>query len=208
MAEANTTTQDLAANQEKPFFRRKRFLLPAMILLVCAVMAMTQPHRRSQQLASTVSGADAVAIILPTPATINPRREAPDEAIIGLTIEGREAVEEMISLLEFEFTMPWIACRCFGDIRFDFRQNDKKLATITYHHNEHLRWWNGRWSGDAKLTSASREALSQWIEESGAEQLEQARKKANAVWDEWKKSRMTDETETQPSESATSRQAD
>ena len=58
-------------------------------------------------------------------------------------------------------------CMCCGDPTFEFYAGDRLLAMVGYHHTERLRWADGKWAGDGRLTAASRSFLISWLSQHG-----------------------------------------
>jgi len=61
------------------------------------------------------------------------------------------------------------ACECCGDPTFEFYAGDRLLAMVGYHHTERLRWADGKWTGDGRLTAASRRFLISWLSQHGVD---------------------------------------
>lgn len=61
------------------------------------------------------------------------------------------------------------SCMCCGNPTFEFYAGDRLLAMVGYHHTERLRWADGKWTGDGRLTAASRNFLITWLAQHGVE---------------------------------------
>jgi len=71
-------------------------------------------------------------------------------------------------------------CLCYRNPHFDFYENDKFLLSLSLHHGTKFRWKEGKWKGDAYLSSESSEFLVKWLTDLGIDELKkeiEARKK-------------------------------
>jgi len=83
------------------------------------------------------------------------------------TIQGNDKIQEFINILDIDEPISSFHCGCYGSARLVFSKENTILATLSYHHNQSLRWYGGAWVGDAWLTKKSRERLPGWFESQG-----------------------------------------
>jgi len=83
------------------------------------------------------------------------------------TINGNNKVQEFINAADIIEEESGFHCMCDGDALLVFSEGSTKLTTLSYHHNQSLRWHGGSWVGDAMLTKKSRDKLPKWFESQG-----------------------------------------
>ncbi|MHC4132064.1 MAG: linalool dehydratase/isomerase domain-containing protein [Planctomycetota bacterium] len=83
------------------------------------------------------------------------------------TIKGNDKIQEFINILDIDEPKSSFYCACHGSARLVFSKENTILVTLSYHHNQSLRWYEGPWVGDALLTKKSKEQLPGWFESQG-----------------------------------------
>lgn len=82
-------------------------------------------------------------------------------------INGNDKVLSFLKILEISEWGSGGHCACYGDALLVFYDGDKKLATLSYHHLQSLRWYGGPWPGDAAIKEKSQSKLPLWFESEG-----------------------------------------
>ncbi len=152
--------------------RKILLLLLAGFGAVALLLALAQPLWREWDLARTCRGADRVVLdlnVIPSP-----QRDVVEFPTLQVyTVDGAQAVEELLKALMLRPTVPGWRCRCYGDVVFRIQRQNRTLAEVSYHHHGHLRWRDGRWLGDAPLTAASKAALAKWLRQHGCPSVDE-----------------------------------
>lgn len=138
--------------------RRKIALVCAALLGLVLVLRVMGIGDDARTLAYTVRNCDRM-VIKPAPYSI---------ANIQSTLElsGVETVRDFASIITFD-KIDQMPCKCEGDVVFEFFDREKQIATVSYHHSSHLRWWRGSWKGDAYLTDEAKRTLPIWLKDHG-----------------------------------------
>jgi len=62
-------------------------------------------------------------------------------------------------------------------------RRQEALVTLTLHHDEALRWREGNWRGDGRLTTEGQSALRRWLKEHNCPTGAEARAEKMVDWD-------------------------
>lgn len=90
-------------------------------------------------------------------------------------INGKEKVKEFLEIVEIDALQSGFHCMCEGDHRIRVFRGPELLLTLGHHHGTALRWHEGKWWGDARLTDDSQVALPAWFAKNGYSGLQAAR---------------------------------
>ena len=66
---------------------------------------------------------------------------------------------------------------CVGNAAIAFMKGKRRLATITFHHSQRLRWHDGPWKGDAELTTEAKTQVPLWLMKEGFPGFEEERQR-------------------------------
>ena len=89
------------------------------------------------------------------------------------TITDKMELRRLIESVEIDEAESGWMCFCGGSPWFVFKEGTNELATISYHHNSHLRRKDGPWPGDGVLTGSSRNKICKWFEENNIKRANQ-----------------------------------
>jgi len=144
--------------------RRITIIIAAIILLVLAWSMWTSPGGDwKADLEAAVSKADRVVVARIS--EMNPKEKEPG----GLNITDRNAVRGLLDAIQIDEANSGPPCKCTGQTAIEFYQGEERLAALALAHSDRLKWPDGRWKGDARLTLMSQEKLTRWIKERGFE---------------------------------------
>jgi hypothetical protein len=206
MLSADSRSEPMIIAAPSPRRRRRVFL--RILLLFMTLMAgwffLGQPAVRKHQLASACASADRIVLAY---------RTAPERTNTGwtkgerLTLEivGPEKVRSFLATVEPRASIPYRACRCSTVPVMEVTQGGQVLAKLTLHHDQALRWWDGPWTGDTRLSKRSVEALQAWIKQEGGAELSQLEAKLDTLWTQYQAAR---EAEYKAEEAASTRPAE
>ncbi len=86
-----------------------------------------------------------------------------------LEITDKRVIAKFLQAIEIDSSQiaPGMSfhCMCIGELRFEFGRRGQKLAELTIHHGQSLRWDKGQWEGDAQLTPESQTRMADWVAE-------------------------------------------
>lgn len=92
---------------------------------------------------------------------------APTPARLGLppvSLRGRQQVEELISTIDIDRSRSGYFHETLGTCWIEFYGSDNRLlVTLIVIGGGHLRWTEGKWSGDATLTPQAENKLAKWL---------------------------------------------
>lgn len=91
-------------------------------------------------------------------------------------IEGSDKIKGFLDAVDISERRSTDACECLGEGLLVFYQKGERVAALSFHHSESLRWRDGPWVADAQLTRKSRIELSQWFRSEGFGLFEQVRR--------------------------------
>lgn len=145
-----------------------------MAVALGAVESRLPPRPSPSHLREAVKGADRVVVV-------QQEVSVGDRVVNGPPVEvgGAEAAQDLLDRLEWEATfMPpgvrrTVRCACDGDFRIEFYQGDRLLGSLGYHHNELLRWRDGPWDTDVKLTEKAKQEVPAWFTAHGFPAMEE-----------------------------------
>lgn len=93
------------------------------------------------------------------------------------SIQGKDRILEFLELVKIDEEDSGYHCMCDGDALLEFYHGDEKVADLSYHHGQGLRWNNGRWIGDASISEDRRSELLAWFTSQGYSTFEEANEK-------------------------------
>jgi hypothetical protein len=105
-------------------------------------------------------------------------------------IEGNDKVKGFLDLVDISEWRSTTRCGCTGQGMLVFYKGKERLASLSYHHNQSLRWYDGPWTDDARLTKKSQSELPKWFESEGFKRFEQEHQRDTALRWEYQRSRM------------------
>jgi len=79
----------------------------------------------------------------------------------------REAIRDFVAglgVVEHDPQIEESKCSCFGDYLFEFFEEDKNIASVSFHHATSLNWHKGPWPGDRDLTPEGIAFLKRWLD--------------------------------------------
>lgn len=117
--------------------------------------------RWKKVLEDKIKEADRIEIQEARPAEPNMPRE------VLHVIKGNDKVQGFLDALEISEWRSSGYCACHGNALLVFYKAEGRVAALSYHHNERLRWHDGPWTGDAELTKKSKMKLPKWFESRG-----------------------------------------
>lgn len=211
MMSLNNQSEPIVAVPTKTPRRRRRVFLRAVLLLIAGGVGwlwLGQPAVRKHQLESACASADRIVLAYRTP----PERTAAGDWTKGerLTLEiiGPEKVRSFLAAIELRASIPCVACRCSTFPVMEVTQGSNVLAELTLHHDRALRWWNGKWRGDARLSKGSIEAMQAWMKCEGGSELSQLEARLDTLWTQYRTAREAEykaleATSTRPAEHET-----
>jgi hypothetical protein len=85
---------------------------------------------------------------------------------------GAEKIATLVKDFDFNDAKSGFHCMCDGDYLVTFYKGEKKLATISYHHAQSLRWNGGEWKQDSLFTADSAKAWRKWFDDIGEPRFE------------------------------------
>lgn len=151
----------------------KRVLLLAVLGSVAALCALgvrqsVLEEPSAERLRAAADGADRL-VVRPQWAPVN---DSPAD-VPPVEIVGAGVIEELWDLLEW--TPPelppggvtFVRCGCDGEFHLDFYKGKKLLLSLGYHHNQLLRWRNGPWKTDVRLTEGAKSSVPAWFKRHG-----------------------------------------
>jgi hypothetical protein len=145
---------------------RKRFLVPFVLIVVVVVVVfiLVQPSLREWELRRAGREADRVVVLMHVPCQ-TPAEQLAIAEPQRFEIVGREKVEALLHRIHIRPSLPFMECRCLGDIVFEFTNAEAQaLGRLSIHHETRLRWSRGWW-GDARLRGDAYPQIVAWIED-------------------------------------------
>lgn len=141
---------------------RRAAVIFLMVLVALTGMFIADRLREDWKgpLEQAVRGADRL-VIAPTIPSSGKHQPA------VLELRGAAKVAELMQLIEIDAWRSRERCECFGDTAFRFHRGDELLATVALAHGHLLKWNDGPWRSDARLTKESKAALSRWLKQNG-----------------------------------------
>jgi hypothetical protein len=142
-------------------------------ILGLGLVALAGCASPEDKLRPACAGADRVEVAVNAPAD-----ELDDVSVRACAVRETGALAALIETIDVDSeSIPW--CKCGGDLRIDFSAGERALVRLTVHHGEWLRWRDGNWKGQHALTSASREALDEWLNRHRCPTIATARQACN-----------------------------
>lgn len=138
----------------------RRFLIAGLAAIL--IIAFWRPWRPSagawkESLEYAVAGADRLTV----------RPVQPDGAESSFKVSDLAAIDELLVSIEVDSVKSGSHCKCVGNPVIEFFKDGKLLASLGLAHGDRLKWWDGRWKGDAHLTLASQAAIADWLRSEG-----------------------------------------
>jgi hypothetical protein len=130
-------------------------VLAGLIVFGWEVLLPARPAR--SQLLAAAEGADRVMV-----------RSCPGGKVV-FEVRGREEARDLLRQIDWE--RGGVRCPCGGQYLLELRSGGRLLVSLGYHHGELLRWRNGPWKTDVRLTESSRRRLAAWFAARGFPKL-------------------------------------
>lgn len=147
-------------------FGRILIVLIVIFIVGSAVSFFGLPIWRMHDLrAACISGDRIVVDTNPFPSEMRAAGHMPITP--AYDISGGSKVAALLDAIELNASILPASCKCFGDMKVTIYRGNTELAHLSIQHENALRWWNGRWSGDQPLSQSSRNALSTFLVANG-----------------------------------------
>lgn len=124
------------------------------------------PRMRMARLRAACAGGNRVVIDTnPWPEQFRKPGRFPDMPVFELT--GEDKVAGLLEAIDLRGSVPFLECRCFGDLLISVYKRDTLLARLSAKHAGSLRWRDGRWAGEQPLTARGRARLDAYLTSHG-----------------------------------------
>ena len=156
-------------------------LLAATVGVLVLAAKVAQPGVWERRLVAACQGADRIVVDLNTGPSGRGKDAVPTFRAIEIT--ASDAVGGLLEAVQLKTNWLNSSCRCFGDLQFRVYRRQELLPTLTLHHDKNLRWNDGKWFGDGRLTAQGRSALQRWLIGNDCPTGEEARAEKTVAWD-------------------------
>jgi len=106
---------------------------------------------------------------------IEPLPWGDDKKKTSFEINGVEKIKQLLDVIAIDAGKSGHSCHCDGDHRLLFYKGDALVLTLNYLHGNSLRWRQGKWKGDARLTEQTQEAFPLWFKKNGYVAMQEMR---------------------------------
>lgn len=121
-------------------------------------------HGWSEALRESLAGADRLRV-----RSGGTCHRDPSEERTLFEIEDRVAVQAIVARIGLLESGGGGHCMCCGEPTLEFRRGDELVVALGFHHGVSVRWAEGPWPSDARLTRASALSLCEFLAEHGVD---------------------------------------
>ncbi|GEM_PF-3821922 len=133
-----------------------------LVVLYCTAL-QSRPTRKSVPVSEAFAGVTEVRV-----RSGGTCHRTPEAETHLFTLRGDEC-RDLIAHLNV--TETGSSCRCCGDYTFEFYEGRKRVASISLHHWDHMRWVEGKRNGDAALDEKSLSYLKDLMQSHGVKDI-------------------------------------
>lgn len=92
----------------------------------------------------------------------------------GVLVDEKDPaqIRQLLAAIDIDESESDGNCACYGGPTMEFLTNGKVVAIVSVQHGKALRWVDGPWQADAKLTGPSRRSFQDWMAARGLVNLE------------------------------------
>jgi hypothetical protein len=142
-----------------------RTLFQFIFVLLFAAHPAFAESNRAKVLREELAGADRLVVS-------DPEFGMPREATKPFEFHGGVKIAELITELDFDDKNSGFYCACRGDSWVTFYKGDKKIAVLSHHHGQSVRWHSDKWEGDSLFTPKAAQFWRSWFKIHGEPRFE------------------------------------
>lgn len=141
----------------------------ALFQFICVALFAVHPafaeSDRAKVLREELVGADRLVVS-------DPEFGMPREAMKPFEFRGDVKIAELITELDFDDKNSGFHCMCDGDSWVAFYKGDKKVAVLSHHHGQSIRWHSAKCKGDSLFTHKAAQFWRSWFKINGEPRFE------------------------------------
>lgn len=142
-----------------------RAIFQFIVILLFAIAPAFAESTRAKVLREELAGADRLVVS-------DPEFGLPLEETKPFEFHGGVKIAELITELDFDDKNSGFYCACHGDSWVTFYIGDRKIAVLSHHHGQSVRWHSDKWVGDSLFTPKAAQFWRSWFKIHGEPRFE------------------------------------